>query len=70
MAAGTVVTLGTMFFFGVLANEPIYYGLAASLVAYVVGSLVTPRTPANVLQVWDDRLAGRDVAPVAVVPTT
>jgi SSS family solute:Na+ symporter len=62
MAVGTVVTLGTMFAVGdVLANEPIYYGLAASLIAYVVGSLLTPRTPAAVLQVWDDRLAGRDV---------
>ena len=28
-----------------LANEPIYYGLAASLVAYVVGSLLTPAHP-------------------------
>jgi len=46
----------------VLANEPIYYGLAASLVAYVVGSLLTPPTSANVLQVWDDRLAGKDAA--------
>jgi SSS family solute:Na+ symporter len=63
MAVGTVVTLGTMFAVGdVLANEPIYYGLAASLVAYVVGSLLTPRTPADVLAVWDDRLAGRDMA--------
>ncbi|MDT5125686.1 MAG: solute:Na+ symporter, family, partial [Mycobacterium sp.] len=63
MAVGTVVTLGTMFAVGdVLANEPIYYGLAASLVAYVVGSLLTKRTPADVLQVWDDRLAGRDAA--------
>jgi SSS family solute:Na+ symporter len=63
MAVGTVVTLGTMFAVGdVLANEPIYYGLAASLVAYVVGSLLTKPTPADVLQVWDDRLAGRDVA--------
>jgi SSS family solute:Na+ symporter len=63
MAVGTVVTLGTMFVVGdVLANEPIYYGLAASLVAYVVGSLLTPPTPANVLQIWDDRLAGKDAA--------
>jgi SSS family solute:Na+ symporter len=61
MAAGTVVTLTTMAVVGdVLANEPIYYGLAASLVAYIVGSLVSQRTPAEVLQVWDDRLAGRD----------
>ncbi|CAN5519856.1 sodium:solute symporter [soil metagenome] len=62
MAAGTVVTLTTMAVVGdVLANEPIYFGLAASLVAYIVGSLVSRRTPAEVLQVWDDRLAGRDV---------
>ena len=71
MAVGTVVTLGTMFVVGdVLANEPIYYGLAASLVAYVVGSLLTPRTPAEVLQVWDDRLAGRDVEPATATPTS
>lgn len=65
MAVGTVVTLGTMVVVGdVLANEPIYYGLAASLVVYVVASLATPRTPASVLAEWDARLAGRDrVAP-------
>jgi SSS family solute:Na+ symporter len=63
MAAGTVVTLASLFIFGVAANEPVYYGLAASLIAYVVGSLLSPRTPAKVLQVWDDRLAGRKAAP-------
>ena len=45
---------------GVLANEPIYYGLGASLIAYVVASLLTPRTAPEVLQVWDDRLAGKE----------
>lgn len=61
MAAGTVVTLTTMVVVGdVLANEPIYFGLAASLLAYVVGSVTSRRTPADVLQVWDDRLAGHD----------
>lgn len=61
MAVGTVVTLGTMIAVGdVLANEPIYYGLAASLIAYLVASLLTTPTPADVLRVWDDRLAGRD----------
>ena len=61
MGVGTVVTLGTMFVVpgGVMANEPIYFGLAASLAAYVIVSLVTPRTPASVLQIWNDRLAGR-----------
>ncbi|BBY30671.1 sodium:solute symporter [Mycolicibacterium sediminis] len=64
MIAGTVVTLGTMVAVGdVLANKPIYFGLAASLVAYVVGSLLTARTPPGVLAVWENRLAGRD--PVA-----
>lgn len=58
MGVGTVVTLGTMAVVGdVLANEPIYFGLAASLTAYVVASLLTQRTSPEVLQVWDDRLA-------------
>lgn len=61
MGVGTVVTLATMFIVGdVLANEPIYYGLGASLIVYVVVSLLTPRTAPEVLQVWDDRLAGTD----------
>jgi len=65
MGVGTVVTLGTMFIVGdVLANEPIYYGLGASLLAYVVASLMTPPTPPEVLWVWDDRLAGKDGAAV------
>ena len=69
MAVGTVVTLGTMAVVGdVLANEPIYYGLAASLIAYIVVSLATTRTSESVLQVWDDRLAGRDTAEAADVP--
>jgi SSS family solute:Na+ symporter len=62
MAVGTVVTLGTMAFTGVLANEPVYFGLIASLVTYVIVSLATPRTPSAVLTVWADRLAGREVA--------
>ena len=45
-----------------LANEPIYYGLGASLVVYVVASLLTPPTPAEVLRVWDDRLAVKEEA--------
>jgi solute:Na+ symporter, SSS family len=65
MGVGTVVTLGTMFIVGdVLANEPIYYGLGASLLAYVVASLMTPPTSPEVLRVWDDRLAGKDEAAV------
>ncbi|MFB9166610.1 MULTISPECIES: sodium:solute symporter [Arthrobacter] len=42
---------------GIYANEPIYFGLAASLVVYVVVSLLTPATPAHIRKIWDDRLA-------------
>jgi len=63
MAVGTAVTLGTMAVVGdVLANEPIYYGLAASLIVYVIASLATPRTDTGVLAEWDARLAGREKA--------
>lgn len=65
MAVGTLVTLGTMAVVGdVLANEPIYFGLVSSLITYVVVSLATPRTPPEVLRVWDDRLSGREQADV------
>ncbi len=59
MGAGTVATLGTMIALGdVLANPPIYVGLGVSLVAYIIASLLTPRTPATVMQRWDARLRG------------
>ncbi|WP_273735928.1 sodium:solute symporter [Mycolicibacterium septicum] len=71
MAVGTLVTLGTMAVVGdVLANEPIYYGLVSSLITYVVVSLLTPRTSTEVLQVWDDRLAGREASEVDEVAAT
>lgn len=68
MAAGTIVTLTTMIvleigseekFGGVYANEPIYYGLASSLVVYVVASLLTPATRPEVSRHWADRVSGR-----------
>jgi SSS family solute:Na+ symporter len=62
MAVGTVVTLVTMVFTDVLANEPIYFGLLSSLVTYVVVSLATKPTSPEVLQTWSDRLSGREVA--------
>jgi SSS family solute:Na+ symporter len=43
------------------ANEPIYFGLGASLVAYIVGSLASPRTPDSVISVWNRRLKGSAV---------
>ena len=44
---------------GLLANEPIYYGLLASLIAYVAVSLVTRPTDEAVLRMWRSRLAGK-----------
>ncbi|MFJ4685976.1 sodium:solute symporter [Streptomyces sp. NPDC088789] len=49
--------------YGILANEPIYYGLLASLAAYVLVSLATPPTDAAVLAAWRERLAGRGAEP-------
>ncbi|MCX4762327.1 sodium:solute symporter [Streptomyces sp. NBC_01275] len=53
----TVITL--MATFGILANEPVYYGLLASLAAYVAVSLATRPTDPAVLAAWRERLAGR-----------
>ena len=67
MIVGTAVTLGSMVVYGmiagdalsgVLANEPIYWGLISSVIVYVVVSLATKPTPADVLQRWEDRKAG------------
>ncbi|UTX35055.1 sodium:solute symporter [Micrococcus luteus] len=61
MVVGTVGTLGTMGwlelnaaepFEGVFANEPIYVGLAASAVVYVLLSLMTRPTDPAVLEAW------------------
>jgi SSS family solute:Na+ symporter len=65
VAVGGLAVIGLMIGYGVLANEPVYYGLLASLVAYVAGSLATRPTDEAVLAVWRARLAGRtpDLAP-------
>ncbi|HTF53564.1 MAG TPA: sodium:solute symporter, partial [Pseudonocardia sp.] len=58
IAAGSVVAVVSMILAGLEANEPIFYGLGASLVVYVVVSLLTPPTADEVLRVWSQRLAG------------
>ncbi|WP_405685132.1 sodium:solute symporter [Streptomyces sp. NBC_01387] len=60
VTAGGLVVLGLMWRYGALANEPIYYGLLASLVSYVVVSLASKPTDAAVLAHWRDRLAGHE----------
>ncbi|MEV5879714.1 sodium:solute symporter [Streptomyces sp. NPDC052101] len=55
---GGLAVIGLMAGYGILANEPVYYGLLASLAAYVVVSLATRPTDETVLATWRERLAG------------
>ncbi|MCX4575127.1 sodium:solute symporter [Streptomyces sp. NBC_01571] len=64
VVVGGLAVVGLMAAYGVLANEPVYYGLLSSLVVYVVVSLVTPATDPAVLVAWRERLAGRGVPSV------
>ncbi|MDF4249614.1 sodium:solute symporter [Streptomyces sp. WMMB303] len=58
MVAGGGTVIAFMVSDGLLANEPIYYGLLAGLVAYVVVSLATRPTEEAVVDAWRRRLAG------------
>lgn len=64
MVIGSVVTLATMGYLeataenpmdGIFANEPIYFGLLASAITYVVVSLATTPTDPEVLAAWKHR---------------
>ncbi|MEU3185780.1 sodium:solute symporter [Streptomyces sp. NPDC006923] len=55
---GGGAVIGLMAAYGILANQPIYYGLLASLAAYLVVSLATEPTDEEVLAAWRRRLAG------------
>jgi SSS family solute:Na+ symporter len=66
MIGGMVATIGAMAVYsaklgslldGILANEPIYWGLAVSAVLYVVVSLSTKPTPEPIRREWLRRLA-------------
>ncbi|MEW1695642.1 MULTISPECIES: sodium:solute symporter [unclassified Streptomyces] len=75
VTVGGLSVIGLMWTFGILANEPVYCGLLASLIAYVIVSLATPRTDAAVLAHWRARLAGRETpddspAETPVTPAT
>lgn len=68
MGAGIVVTLATMFvleinadnqYDGVYANEPIYFGLAVALVAFVGVSLFSRPTYRETVEAWNARIAGQ-----------
>ncbi|ANW20089.1 sodium:solute symporter [Streptomyces clavuligerus] len=59
VAVGGLAVIGLMAAYGILANEPVYYGLLSSLVVYIAVSLLTRPTDAAVLAHWQERLAGR-----------
>ncbi|MFG3529166.1 sodium:solute symporter [Streptomyces sp. NPDC047917] len=59
VSVGGLAVIGLMAGYGILANEPVYYGLLASLAVYVTVSLATKPTDAAVLAAWRERLAGR-----------
>ncbi|MFJ6566033.1 sodium:solute symporter [Streptomyces sp. NPDC091292] len=67
VVVGGLAVIGLMWHYGILANEPVYYGLLSSLAVYVVVSLATPPTDAAVLAAWRERLAGRG-APESAEP--
>ncbi|MFJ8658787.1 sodium:solute symporter [Streptomyces sp. NPDC093795] len=60
VTVGGLAVIGLMWAYGILANEPVYYGLLASLATYVIVSLATRPTDAAVLAHWRARLAGQD----------
>ncbi|MFE5138162.1 sodium:solute symporter [Streptomyces fagopyri] len=71
VVVGGLAVVGLMAWYGILANEPVYVGLSASLVVYVIVSLATPATDPAVLHAWRERLAGRGVpAPSAEAAST
>ncbi|MGP4084362.1 sodium:solute symporter [Streptomyces sp. KR55] len=65
VAVGGLAVIVLMATYGILANEPVYYGLLSSLAAYLIVSLATPATDEAVLAAWRERLAGRAPEPVA-----
>ena len=70
MAVGTVATLATMIALGdIYANEPIYVGLGAGLLCYVVGSLASRPTDPAVLAEWDRRSRGESTPATTPTPT-
>ncbi|MFI5678237.1 sodium:solute symporter [Streptomyces cellulosae] len=68
VVVGGLAVVGLMAGYGILANEPVYYGLLSSLAAYLVVSLATRPTDAAVLAAWRERLAGRGTPELTSAP--
>jgi len=58
MAAGSVVVVTFMVLDGLFANTPIIWGMLASLVVFVVVSLLTRRPSEERMRTWERRLTG------------
>ncbi|HEX5699936.1 MAG TPA: sodium:solute symporter [Rubrobacter sp.] len=58
MAAGSVVVVIFMVVDGLFANTPIIWGMLASLVVFVVVSLLTPKPSEERMRTWEQRLTG------------
>jgi SSS family solute:Na+ symporter len=58
MATGSVVVVIFMVLDGLFANTPIIWGMLASLVVFVVVSLLTPRPSEERMRTWERRLTG------------
>ena len=58
IVVGGITVVVLMFTHGMLANEPILWGLPISLVTYVAVSLASPPTEAEKLAEWQARLTG------------
>jgi solute:Na+ symporter, SSS family len=63
MAAGSAVVVFFMVKDGLFANTPILYGLAASLVVFVVVSLLTPKPSEESMRAWESKLSGSGTPP-------
>jgi SSS family solute:Na+ symporter len=61
MAAGSVVVVIFMVMDGLFANTPIIWGMLASLVVFVVVSLLTARPSEERMDAWERRLTGSGV---------
>src|SRR5918995_6858173 len=57
MAAGSAVVVIFMVVDGLFANTPIIYGVAVSLVVFVVVSLLTPGPSDERMRAWESRLS-------------
>jgi solute:Na+ symporter, SSS family len=58
MAAGSAVVVIFMIMHGLFANTPIIWGMLASLLVFVVVSLLTPRPSKGRMRTWERRLTG------------